>query len=374
MKPLLSICIPTKNRYKYLFVLIKSFSKFKSDDFEFVIQDNSDDNNEILALLSELNDSRFKYFYDSRELSVVDNSNYAVKNSSGEYLCMIGDDDGVVPSILTYVEYLKHKSLDGAYVNVASYYWGDIKMQVHNLSGTYRYSEGNKQEYQISPLKELKASLREGATSMFKMPKLYHSIISRKSLDKVSAKCGTFFPGPSPDMANAVALSLVVDKYVYCDKPYIIAGASYVSGAGAGARKEHVGNIEEMKHLPKDTAAKWHDKIPRFWSGPTIWGESALRALEEIGELDYLKLFNYNYLYASYISFNFSNRNKVKGYVSLKNIVPVLCNIFKISLLRFKFLCRNLLLGKVNTKNQYFGKNIVDIDACITEIDKICCK
>ena len=48
MTPLLSIVVPTKNRYIYLFELIKLLASFKRTDFEMVIQDNSTNNKQFI--------------------------------------------------------------------------------------------------------------------------------------------------------------------------------------------------------------------------------------------------------------------------------------------------------------------------------------
>ena len=48
--PLLSIVVPTKNRYYYLLKLIELVESIGSPELELVIQDNSDDNDEFLKI------------------------------------------------------------------------------------------------------------------------------------------------------------------------------------------------------------------------------------------------------------------------------------------------------------------------------------
>ena len=50
--PIISIVVPTKNRYKYLKQFIILVESFKDERIELFIQDNSDDNSEILEFLS----------------------------------------------------------------------------------------------------------------------------------------------------------------------------------------------------------------------------------------------------------------------------------------------------------------------------------
>ena len=50
MNPKLSIVVPTKNRYKYLYHLIDLVGDLDTNLVELVIQDNSTDNTEIIDL------------------------------------------------------------------------------------------------------------------------------------------------------------------------------------------------------------------------------------------------------------------------------------------------------------------------------------
>src|SRR5665647_2093055 len=100
MKPLLSIVIPTKDRYSTLISVLRGLVKdFIDSDVEFIIQDNTNNNNEILLFLSKLSCKKIQYFHAPFPMSVTENCDHAVKNSQGKYLIMIGDDDYVLPVI-----------------------------------------------------------------------------------------------------------------------------------------------------------------------------------------------------------------------------------------------------------------------------------
>ena len=64
-----------------------------------------------------------------------------------------------------------------------------------------------------------------------------------------------------------------------------------------GGRKEHIGEIKNIDALPKNTSDLWSEKIPFFWSGPTIYAESARQALVML-ESKHADKLNYNYLVA----------------------------------------------------------------------------
>lgn len=69
MNKLLSIVVPTKNRYYYLTYLLKYFYLIESDEIELIIQDNSDEKNEkeaFVSYLSPINYLSVKYEYNNK--------------------------------------------------------------------------------------------------------------------------------------------------------------------------------------------------------------------------------------------------------------------------------------------------------------------
>ena len=127
---LLSVLIPTKDRYRTLIpVLTGLINDFKDANIEFIVQDNTLDNNEIVKYLSLLNSNKIKYFHTSNSLSQSENCNYSVKNSNGQYLILIGDDDYVMPSIIEAIIWMENNSVECLNYNIASYLWNDISFK-----------------------------------------------------------------------------------------------------------------------------------------------------------------------------------------------------------------------------------------------------
>jgi len=313
MKPLLSIIIPTKNRYTTLLPLLDALCSFESENFEIVIQDNSDINEEILNYLESNKDVRINYFYCSDKLSIIDNSDLAVNHTIGEYICFIGDDDGVMPYIVDVVEWMKQNGIKALKSFKPNYYWPDQKSNYlsNNTTGILTISKFDYQYKIITSKTALDYTLQKGGTTMKMLPCLYHGIVQRETLNKIYSNCGTYFPGPSPDMANAIALTQFTSDYIYVDFPVVISGKSKNSGGGLGVLHKHIDKIEDMSHLPKNTARDWNDKIPKYWTGPTIWAESVLKALENCGNVKALNQFNFFYLYAAIIVFNGKHKKEI---------------------------------------------------------------
>lgn len=59
-------------------------------------------------------------------MSVCENCDRAIQNSKGKYICMIGDDDGFLRNIETYVRYMESKGIDSMIANKPAYKWPDV--------------------------------------------------------------------------------------------------------------------------------------------------------------------------------------------------------------------------------------------------------
>lgn len=313
MNYLLSIIIPTKNRYSTLLPLLDALCSFDSDNFEIVIQDNSEKNDLILNYLATKKDIRLKYFHSSDRLSVIDNSDLAVSNTVGEFICFIGDDDGVMPYIVDVVKWMKENEIKALKALKPNYYWPDQKSNYlsSDTSGNLKFKGFRYTIKQISSPKALEFTLSKGGTSMDMLPCLYHGIVEKNVLEAIFEKCNTYFPGPSPDMANGIALTKFISEYTYVDFPVVISGKSVNSTGGQGVLHKHVARIEDVAHLPKNTADQWSKEIPKFWTGPTIWAESVLKALQNCGDTVSVRDFRFSYLYASILLFNFNIRKQI---------------------------------------------------------------
>ena len=98
--PVLSILIPTRNREDYAVQVIQHVLKINDSRFELVIYNNSDTNRLETLLSDNLKDARIKYYYNCDVLSFVENFSLGISKCEGEYLTIIGDDDGINSSMV----------------------------------------------------------------------------------------------------------------------------------------------------------------------------------------------------------------------------------------------------------------------------------
>lgn len=297
MRYLLSVVIPTKDRYQYLKECIKTLLDIKSELLEIVIQDNTEENEEFLDFLNKVNSKHIKYYYEKEHLTVSENSSLAISHATGKYVCFIGDDDSLTTAIMDVVAYLDKNNIKACVNDVAMYHWPDIVYEGKEkpcLSVDICKCKIKK----IDARSMLAKVLKDGVQDIKYLARAYHGIVSKDILDKVYQISGTYFPGPSPDMANAVACTILLDEYIYIRLPLIVSGYSYKSGGGMGLRGAHKGDLASQKHLPKDVVEKWRKEIPLCWLQYTIWPQSGLDAMDAMGEHELVNQMNYYAMHA----------------------------------------------------------------------------
>lgn len=287
MKRLVSILVPTKNRYKYLKHLIDLIESFKDERIELLIQDNSDNNNEIIEFLSKRTLVSTVYKYDASSLSMGQNADLAILNSTGNYLCFIGDDDAVCRNIADCATWMEKNGIDACRSTYIQYIWNDAKEGNHN--GWMLY-DTIKNSYSLkNPLEELKKVLKQGVPDFRDMAKFYHGIIKRDVINKVMNIGGTICPGPTPDMSSAASIAFYLEKYAYVNLPVIIPGMSQMVGGGVMGK---VLQLEEVSFITQSIRDNWEKDFPRLWATELIWPDCALKALDYINHSEYRSFFN----------------------------------------------------------------------------------
>tara|TARA_B110000211_G_C14093037_1_gene560510 strand:- start:8623 stop:9807 length:1185 start_codon:yes stop_codon:yes gene_type:complete len=314
MSPILSILIPTKDREFYLMDIITYILTWKSEQFELIIQDNSENDNLAKEIEPLLNDSRLKYFHTTSWLSVIDNFELAINNSSGKVITMIGDDDGILEQTVLVAKWMLKNDIEAVLPKRGEYTWPDL---IGSFNSDYYNSKLRIEKVftcepkRVDVKEELSKVLKAGGCTLAELPRLYYGLITKDTLDKVKSAAGRYFPGPSPDMANAASAAIAVDKFIKLDFPLFISGSCTNSGSGMGVQRRHEGEIDKLPHLPKNCKQDWECTLPLFWSGPTVWAESLIKALKGMNSLNELTEFNYSYLFARCLVFNFNRKKDI---------------------------------------------------------------
>lgn len=305
-KYLLSIVVATKNREKYAISAIESILAIDSDNLQLVVQDNSDSLTLKMHVEENFNDPRLVYSYIPPPLSSIGNFNAALALATGDYVCLIGDDDGVNPEILAAAEVAKKYDWDALTPKPrANYLWNGAGVpstlftRVRERSIVVQQFSGDAE--MVSPEPELKKLLRNGGVYYlrYKMPKLYHGLVKRQVLEEIQNRTGSYLGGLSPDIFSSVAISIIARSVAFVDYPLTIPGACGVSTSALSQTGKHTGELKDAPHFRDRTGYRWNNLVPPVYSPETIWVDSIISTLvamnrrELIEDLNFPKLAAY---------------------------------------------------------------------------------
>lgn len=297
----LSIIIPTKDRYVYLLPLIKLIDSYKLKECEIVIEDNSSDNSEISEFLSSHTfTTPIVYNHTPVQIAICDNIDNAINHSSGKYVCIIGDDDAVTPLILECLDFMDENGADSfRQAEEITYKWPSYADDKNVFcGGTLVYGALDDSYETVDTVGEVVKVIGNGIMSLGKMPCVYQGIVRRATLDRLNNIGGTYFPGPSPDMANAMALSFVVDKHIVGNMPVIVSGGSEYQGGRSKKIKSWVQPLENIPFISEEAKKKWDKRVPYFWCGHTVWPESGIKGLAYVDQESLLRHMDFDRLLA----------------------------------------------------------------------------
>lgn len=370
-QPLLSIIIPTKDRYFYLKHLLSYLLKLDSNSIEIVIQDNTFDNQEFSEYLKEVDYPMLKYAHVKDQIPISLNSDLAILNSTGKYVCFIGDDDGVTSLILPCVKYMEQHDIDVVVPDSVVYKWPDAYnvIKAAGLTSSLKFKSFRGDILKVNAYDKLMELLNKGCSDRRGLPLLYHGIVRRSTLDIIYKKGGTYFPGSSPDIANGVALCLTNCTFFQVNMPIIIAGSSKFRGGGARQMKNHAAKIEEVPFLPPKAKENWESKVPKIWTGKSVWCESSIKAMRYMGREDLVDLINFEALYASFIASYYPLRKFAYQLTSnrFKLFIVSSCMIIR------RFINGGLRVLHINRFSDTVISNITDIESAINYLDSNYC-
>ena len=296
INPLLSIVIPTKDRYKYLIPLLELLDSYKLKNTEIVIEDNSENNEQILSYFINRNLSiPIKYNYTKESLPICKNLDNAINHSNGKYICCIGDDDAVTPLIEDCIHIMQDNNIESIRQKFEiTYKWPSFTDDSGvRLGGTLTYKKPLLKYHKVDLKSSVKSVIANGFQSLGTMPCVYQGIVRRDVLDKLYSINRTYFPGPSPDMANATALSIIVSDHYITELPIIISGGSEFQGGKTKNIKRPVQPLDKVPFISDEAKRLWDDRLPYFWCKYTVWPESGIKGLHYVKQDDLVnELFN----------------------------------------------------------------------------------
>lgn len=313
MRPLLSIAIATKDREQYCIKTIQSILSFDDDRIQIAVADNSG-TTVVKEFVDNLASPKVTYYYDNSPISSIDNFNRAMEMTTGEYICLLGDDDGILPEAMDYLVWAKENNVDSfCCKDTIPYFWPGAHPNYEN--GGLIVSEFTEGKRKIDSKKELIKLLEAGIVNymFFDLPKSYHGFVKKDVMLEIKERSGDFYGALSPDIFSVVAIALSCKNHYIVDKPLTIAGVCKTSTTADQFKGLHSGELKDMPHLRnRKVPYVWDKDIPEFYSVTTIWGDSGLNSIDAIKMPEYRKYFNIYPLVAQAL---LMNRKQILNYM-----------------------------------------------------------
>jgi hypothetical protein len=214
---------------------------------------------------------------------VVDNFNEASRAATGRYLSFIGDDDFVSSEIVNVARWALTQRVDALKFDFpALYYWPDFRHRTQGdaLAASLRIGAFDGAIAKHDAKKALFEALNNFGGGVMEMPRAYAGMVSSDLVKAIQQKHGLLFGGVSPDIYSATLISLEAQNCVKISFPIIVPGASGASTSGQSAHGTHVGGLRDNEHIGAFRDLRWDVRIPEFYSVPTVWSYSLLKAVE----------------------------------------------------------------------------------------------
>jgi glycosyltransferase involved in cell wall biosynthesis len=225
-----SILLPTLNRLRYLRQAVETVRRQDYDDWEIVISDNASQE-DIAGYVASLSDPRIHYSRSETFLPVTDNWNRCLEGASGDYVHMLGVDDGLAPGQLREVaqqaeryrrpDLLYSLTHHVAYPGVLPGAPEGYVAEVNNASFLLRAREARVLDWD-QRLKAVRSALSFRHDFSFDMQ---HVFVRRDLVEKLR-RHGPFFQSPFPDFYAANALFLRAERVLALPRFWTLRGIS----------------------------------------------------------------------------------------------------------------------------------------------------
>lgn len=379
----LSIIIPTKNRQKYCIAAVQQIMQLNLKDIEIIIQDNSDDDS-LNEYIQKLDSNEIIYNYHPGILSFVDNFSEPISLAKGEYVCIIGDDDGILSNISRVVDFAIKNDIDAIIPSLdIVYFWPSDTPLIERGETGYMYWANKKCNYKyINIEKGLNSLMAQGGQGYqdLNIPRVYHGVVKLSKLNEVKKMTGRYFDGLTPDIYMAVALSFVCRKVIRLNFPITISGICPRSGSSDSATGKHTGELKDAPHFRGHSLYEWDAKAPYIYSVESIWAETVLHALHNFKREDLYSKFSVRLLdslcYGQYPQFRGRVVCHAKEFgISKLNLVITykMYKFFGYLKLRFKGLVMRTLKITERAKTSYNVSSILDASEILRKIYNIDC-
>jgi glycosyltransferase involved in cell wall biosynthesis len=258
-QPLFSVIIPTRSRHDTLKYSIQSVLNQSYDNFELVIMDNNSslDTEEVVQSFT---DNRIKYHRSFVSLSMTDNWELGLAQTSGEYVFLLGDDDALMPDgleiaaqlieryDLPIISWLRHfYAWDSSIVPWLRNHLGVNLLQIAEIRNNRKFLK----------------SFYDRNSNHEELPMIYNSLVRRDLIEKIKSLHGRYFYSHCPDLFSGIVNAYFSEQHLYSYRALSITGTSGHSTGAAGLYPSLTSADTAAKTIDiyKDISKDYHPSI-----------------------------------------------------------------------------------------------------------------
>lgn len=258
--PRFSVVIPTRERADTLRAALRTCLDQSFDDYEVVVADNASSpptRAAVEAAAAAAPAGRVRYVRAPEPLAMSRNWELGVGHARGEYVLVIGDDDGLLPHALAELDRLARDTGAKAIRWVPAYYtWPNVALPGQGSYLRVPLGRGRAERAGADAIAAV-AAFREFYSAL---PMLYNAAVHRDVLAALRARVGAVFPHPIPDVYSGFAVAFAAGRFLSVAAPMSVAGQSGASngiatlfhrGRSAIDREFHALNAKDgLRHEP----------------------------------------------------------------------------------------------------------------------------
>lgn len=274
-----TVIIPTRERVDTLQWSLKTCTTQNYDNFEIIVSDNFSQD-ETRRLVESDPDSRIRYINTGKRVSMTSNYEFALSHVTGDYVCIIGDDDGLMPNALNELnELLSNNYIEAISWKKPFYFWNRWH-QVERRNTLHIELNSKFEEFDAAKmLNNLLTFNLEQNFHFSELASLYHGFVKAEVINNLRSKSERFFNSSAPDAYSSLAITSAIKKYWHAATPFTIHGISQHS---TGFPSD---NTKSMQTFLAEEDIKSHQKIKIAPKSASICvAESLLQAQIHLSE------------------------------------------------------------------------------------------
>ena len=262
-----SLIIPTRERADTLRSCIKTAVMQTYGNLEIIISDNfSQDHTK--TCVESFQDKRIRYINTRKRVSMTENWEFALSHATGDWVTILGDDDGLMPGCFESINALIHATQAQAVRSRAcSFVWPSAQSDGAFMPLNVPLSRG----WEIrSSEKWIKEVLRGGA-NYSELPMLYNGgFVDMKIIRTWMQTHTRFFNSRIPDVYSGLFLAHMLPSYVYFFEPVAVNGTSAHSTGFSQFRadsKSIAKSASPATQFAQEANLPFHPSVPLGKSG-----------------------------------------------------------------------------------------------------------